>query len=234
MTRSVPNSMASSRMASTFAPERVALDENVSANDTDDGAPSNTLCLREHRRAAKSGKSDVPLAVKHASPDFKPRKFAKPFCKFLTNNPTVYHAVAAVASELESAGYSKLSARTAWKLEKGGKYFLERNGSGLIAFAIGEKYEPGNGVAMIAGHIDALTAKLKPIPKLETKEGFIQLGVAPYGGALNPTWWDRDLAIAGRVLVKEEGKIVTKLVNLDQPSKHYSFLVTTTFVLTAR
>lgn len=217
MTRSVPISMASSHIASVQSADRVELDENHSANDTDDG-PSNTkLPHRERRRGAKA---DLPLAIKHAAPEFRPRKFARPFCKFLTNNPTVYHAAAAVASELETAGYTKLSTRHAWDLKKGGKYFLERNGSGLIAFAIGEDYEPGNGVAMIAGHIDALTAKVKPVPKLETKEGFIQLGVAPYGGALNPTWWDRDLGVAGRVLVKEEsGKIVTKLVNLDQPSK---------------
>jgi len=63
-----------------------------------------------------------------------------------------------------------------------------------------------------------LTAKVKPIPTKETKQGFVQLGVAPYAGALNMTWWDRDLAVAGRVMVKEDGKIVTKLVNLDEPS----------------
>lgn len=69
----------------------------------------------------------------------------------------------------------------------------------------------------MAGHIDAVTAKLKPIPTLRTKAGFVQLGVAPYAGGLNNTWWDRDLGIGGRVLIKENGKIVTKLVKLDWP-----------------
>ncbi|EON63015.1 hypothetical protein W97_02241 [Coniosporium apollinis CBS 100218] len=148
----------------------------------------------------------------------KPIDYAKPFCEFLTNNPTVFHAVDTIAKNLEKHGYSKLSERDAWDLKKGGKYYLERNGSSLIAFAIGDKYEPGNGAAMLAGHIDALTAKLKPIPKLDTKAGYVQLGVAPYAGALNSTWWDRDLGIGGRVLVKESsGKIVTKLVKLDWP-----------------
>ena len=45
----------------------------------------------------------------------------------------------------------------------------------------------------------------------------MQLGVAPYGGALSNTWWDRDLGIGGRVLVRENGKITTKLVKLDWP-----------------
>lgn len=97
------------------------------------------------------------------------------------------------------------------------QYYVERNGTSLIAFAIGSGYTAGNGAAIVAGHIDALTAKLKPIPKLRNKAGYVQLGVAPYGGALSDTWWDRDLGIGGRVLVRENGKIVTKLVKLDWP-----------------
>jgi aminopeptidase I len=89
----------------------------------------------------------------------------------------------------------------------------------LIAFTIGSGYKSGNGVAMIAGHIDALTAKLKPISNKKTTAGYVQLGIAPYAGALNSTWWDRDLGIGGRVLVKDgKGKIVTKLVKLGWPS----------------
>ncbi|KAL1644456.1 vacuolar aminopeptidase 1 [Diplodia intermedia] len=148
----------------------------------------------------------------------KPEDYTKPFCDFLTQNPTVFHAVEAVAQDLKAQGYKKLSERDLWNLDAGGKYFVERNGSSLIAFAVGEAYEPGNGAAILAGHIDALTAKLKPIPKLRTKAGYEQLGVAPYAGALNSTWWDRDLGIGGRVLVKEEsGKIASKLVKLDWP-----------------
>lgn len=72
---------------------------------------------------------------------------------------------------------------------------------------------------MIGGHIDALTAKLKPVSTKPVKAGFVQLGVAPYAGALNATWWDRDLSIGGRVVVRDEesGKTCTKLVKLDWP-----------------
>lgn len=91
----------------------------------------------------------------------------------------------------------------------------------MIAFTVGENYKSGNGVAMIAGHVDALTARLKPVSTKTTKAGYVQLGVAPYAGALNSTWWDRDLGIGGRVLVKDgtTGKIETKLVKLGWPSK---------------
>ena len=84
---------------------------------------------------------------------------------------------------------------------------------------VGKDYKSGNGASIIASHVDALTVKLKPIPKLTPKAGYLQLGVAPYAGGLNSTWWDRDLGIGGRVLVKdgETGKIMEKLVKLGWP-----------------
>lgn len=144
-------------------------------------------------------------------------KYTKPFCDFLTNNPTVFHAVDAIKTQLNDAGFSELSERDSWDLEAGGSYYVDRNGSSLIAFTVGGNYQPGNGAAILAGHVDALTAKLKPISQVPNKAGYLQLGVAPYAGAPNTTWWDRDLSIGGRVLVKEGNKIVSKLVKLDWP-----------------
>ena len=147
--------------------------------------------------------------------------YTQPFLDFITENPTVFHAVDTVARRLESHGFTKLLSREQWKnkIKKGGKYFVERNGSSIIAFAVGRNYERGNGAAVIAAHIDALTTKVKPIPTKATKAGYVQLGIAPYAGALNKTWWDRDLGIGGKVLVKDRstGKIQTKLVKLDHP-----------------
>ncbi|KAK6004754.1 hypothetical protein QM012_008616 [Aureobasidium pullulans] len=143
--------------------------------------------------------------------------YAKPFCDFLTENPTVFHAVDSMAQDLKHGGFTKLSERDSWRIEPGGKYFVERNGSSLIAFVVGDDYKSGNGAAVLAGHVDALTAKLKPVSKIPNKAGYVELGVAPYAGGLGPTWWDRDLSIGGRVLVKEGSKIVTKLVKLGWP-----------------
>lgn len=44
-----------------------------------------------------------------------------------------------------------------WKLENGGKYFLTRNGTTLIAFVMGGKYKPGNGFNIVAAHTDRCT-----------------------------------------------------------------------------
>lgn len=157
---------------------------------------------------------------KHVS-TAKVESYTQPFLDFITENPTVFHAVDAVAKRLESSGFIKLSSREQWngKVKKGGKYFVERNGSSIICFVVGSRYEPGKGAAVIAAHIDALTTKVKPIPTKPTKAGYVQLGIAPYAGALNKTWWDRDLGIGGKVLVKDKstGKIQAKLVKLDHP-----------------
>ncbi|KAI0459939.1 aminopeptidase-like protein [Xylaria acuta] len=152
--------------------------------------------------------------------DSKPEAFTEPFCAFLRENPTVFHAVDYFKTKMTSLGYKELPTREDWagKVEAGGKYFATRNGSSVVAFTVGKAYKPGNGVAMIAGHIDAVTAKVKPVSKKPTTAGYVQLGVAQYAGALNETWWDRDLSIGGRVIVRDEsGKTTSKLVKLDWP-----------------
>jgi aminopeptidase I len=151
----------------------------------------------------------------------KVEAYTQPFLRFITDNPTAFHAVDAFTTQLASAGFEQLSERDLWteKLKPGGKYYTTRNGTALMAFSIGKSYKPGNGIGIVAGHVDALTAKLKPIPKLHTKAGYIQLGVAPYAGALSNTWWDRDLGVGGRVIVRDSktGRIEKKLVKLDWP-----------------
>ncbi|KAL6722283.1 vacuolar aminopeptidase 1 [Lecanora helva] len=176
----------------------------------------------------KSGSTDVPVPFHGCHDCFecrvknsKIREHAKSFLHFITSNPTVFHAVDSVANRLKSNGFVQLFERDSWtdKLSRGGKYFFDRNGSSVIAFAVGDKYVPGNGASVIASHIDALTTRVKPISTLSTKAGYVQLGVAPYAGALNSTWWDRDLGIGGRVLVRDgkTGKIEKKLVKLGWP-----------------
>ncbi|KAH8879644.1 aminopeptidase-like protein [Thozetella sp. PMI_491] len=156
-----------------------------------------------------------------AARDIKPEDFTKPFTDFLTENPTIFHATAYFKDALLAAGYTELPSRDSWagKLTPGGKYFVTRNGSSIIAFAVGKAYKPGNGLAMIAGHIDALTARLKPVSTKPQHNGYIQLGIAPYAGAINETWWDRDLSIGGRVIVQDPQtkKTAVKLVKLDWP-----------------
>lgn len=178
--------------------------------------------------AQVSAQSNIPLRLRTKKTPAQKNlsaadveSYAKPFLKFITDQPTVFHAVDELAKRLESHGFTKLSSREPWfgKITPGGKYFMERNGSSIIAFVIGSAYQAGNGAAVIASHVDAVTTKVKPIPTKPTTAGYVQLGIAPYAGALNKTWWDRDLGIGGKVLVKDPstGKIEPRLFKLDWP-----------------
>ena len=95
------------------------------------------------------------------------------FLEFLNVSHTAFHAVEEVGRSLQTKGFEKLNERESWKIVPGGKYFFTRNGSTIVAFAVGEKYEPGNGVIMVGAHTDSPCLKLKPVSKV-SKCGYNQ------------------------------------------------------------
>ncbi|SCV01494.1 LAME_0G16556g1_1 [Lachancea meyersii CBS 8951] len=137
------------------------------------------------------------------------------YLDFTYESPTIYHVVEYFSKKLDEAGFTYLSEKAAWNEVKGGKYYTVRNGTSLAAFVVDEDWKSESGVGAIGSHIDALCVKLKPVSQKDNVEGFQLLGVAPYGGTLNTYWFDRDLGIGGRVLVKDEstGKIESRLIN---------------------
>ncbi|XP_031485740.1 probable aspartyl aminopeptidase isoform X2 [Nymphaea colorata] len=122
---------------------------------------------------------------------------------FLNSSPTAFHAVDEAKRRLGEAGFVHISEREDWKLHTGGKYFFTRNHSTIVAFAIGKKYVAGNGFCVVGAHTDSPCLKLKPISKV-TKGGYCEVGVQTYGGGLWHTWFDRDLTVAGRLIIKEK------------------------------
>lgn len=145
-------------------------------------------------------------------------QYAQRFVDFVNESPTPYHAVNSVKELLKGAGFEELVERNNWRgrVQRNGKYYVSRNGSSIIAFTVGGKYKNGNGVAIVGAHTDSPCLRIKPISK-RTSEGFITVGVEQYGGLIAHTWFDRDLSIAGRVYVDEDGKYVPKLLKIDKP-----------------
>lgn len=110
----------------------------------------------------------------------------------------------------------QISERNAWSPAPNGKYFFTRNHSTLVAFAVGGEYIAGNGFTVLGAHTDSPCPKLKPNSELN-KSGYVSVGVQPYGGGLWHTWFDRDLSVAGRVVVEREGALCHELVRIDRP-----------------
>eukprot|EP00873_Tetraselmis_striata_P018201 jgi/Tetstr1/438465/TSEL_027020.t1 len=168
--------------------------------------------------AAKRSRTEPPAA----GPDSADKCAADPaeaarMLDFINASWTAYHAVDEASKRLLAAGYTKLSERDEWSLQPGGRYFFTRNQSTIVAFAVGAKYEPGNGFYIVGAHTDSPCLKLKPISKY-TKSKHTMVNVETYGGGLWATWFDRDLSVAGRVLVKQpDGTIAHRLVKVDKP-----------------
>lgn len=143
---------------------------------------------------------------------------AAEFVSFLNACPTPYHCVDAVKNLLLKNGFSELSERINWlgKFKRGGKYFVTRNGSSIIAFTVGNKWVPGNGISIVGAHTDSPTLRIKPLSK-RNNEGFIQIGVETYGGGIWHSWFDSDLSLAGRVIIKQDDKFIPKLININKP-----------------
>ena len=134
------------------------------------------------------------------------------FIDFLNTSPSGYHAVANLAAMVEAAGYVRLSEQEAWDLQPGGKYYLSRGGTSLMAFRIPEAVT--GGFLISASHSDRPSFKIKE--NAELCGTYTRLAVERYGGMLMAPWLDRPLGVAGRVLVETENGIQNKLVNIDR------------------
>ncbi|KAG7032012.1 putative aspartyl aminopeptidase, partial [Cucurbita argyrosperma subsp. argyrosperma] len=136
---------------------------------------------------------------------------------YLNESWTQFHATAEAKRQLVAAGFHLLNEDEDWNLKPGGRYFFTRNMSCLVAFSIGEKYVPGNGFHVIAAHTDSPCLKLKP-KSSSNKCNCLMVNVQTYGGGLWHTWFDRDLSVAGRVIVRgSDGSYLHKLVKVRRP-----------------
>ena len=133
---------------------------------------------------------------------------------FIKKSPSCYHVIHNIAAELEEAGYEQLNEAKEWTLHKGGRYFVTRNQSSLIAFTLPE--ETLGGFLICASHSDSPTFKLKSNYEMTVDDRYLKLNVEKYGGMICSTWLDRPLSVAGRVVVNRGDGIESVLVNLDR------------------
>jgi aspartyl aminopeptidase len=135
---------------------------------------------------------------------------------FLKASPTPFHATSSLVQRLEGAGFQRLDERDPWHTETGGRYYVTRNDSSIIAFKLGRLSPLIGGIRLVGAHTDSPCLRVKPQPELQ-RQGFWQLGVEVYGGALLAPWFDRDLSLAGRVTFRRDGKVESQLIDFKLP-----------------
>lgn len=138
----------------------------------------------------------------------------KRLLEFIEKSPTAFQAVEEMEKRLTDCGFQKLSEKEHWDLKPGKKYVVTRNHSALIAFSIPEqecwKFH------IMASHSDSPSFKIKENPEIKVADAYVKLNVEKYGGMLMAPWFDRPLSVAGRVIVRKDGKLEELLTDAER------------------
>ncbi|MBE6535271.1 MAG: M18 family aminopeptidase [Ruminococcaceae bacterium] len=133
---------------------------------------------------------------------------------YIASSPTAYHACAHTAKLLSERGYIRLCEGDNWSLESGKGYFVERNGSSIIAFRL--PCVAPESFVIAAAHADSPCFKVKDNAEIAAGK-YMRLSVEKYGGMLCSTWLDRPLSVAGRLAVRTERGMDVKLFDVGEP-----------------
>ncbi len=103
---------------------------------------------------------------------------------------------------LLEVGFELLDERCVWHPRPGMRGVVRRGGGTVLAFRCGERPPAEAGYLILGAHTDSPNLRLKPLPRV-TAHGYHLLGVEVYGAPLWHTWLDRELSVAGRVVLRD-------------------------------
>ncbi len=144
------------------------------------------------------------------------RQSARDLISFIDASPSPWHAVASVEQRLVAQGFTRLDESERWSLVAGGRHYVVRGGASLIAFIVGSRPIAETGFRIVGAHTDSPGLRLKPRPAL-CGEGLARVGVEVYGGPILATFADRDLSLAGRIVVRTKSGAQARLLRFAQP-----------------
>ena len=132
--------------------------------------------------------------------------------KFINESPTSFVAIKNVSNILLKNEFIELFENKKSSIEKGKKYFFIRNDSSLIAINVGKNVSGESGFNIVTSHADSPCLKIKPECDGKT-DIYNKINVSVYGGLILPSYIDRPLAVSGRIITKENDKLVSHIVN---------------------
>src|SRR5512142_2296756 len=141
---------------------------------------------------------------------------ARELIDFIDASPSPWHAVASAESHLLAQGFTRLEEGDRWQLAANGRYYVVRNGASMIAFVLGTQPIAEAGFRIVGAHTDSPGLRLKPKAAM-SGDGISRLGVEVYGGPILATFTDRDLSLAGRVVLRTAAGQQTRLLRFEQP-----------------
>ncbi len=143
-----------------------------------------------------------------------PRDAAVDLIEFLNASPSPYHAAAEARRRLTAAEFTELPLNGEWP-SAAGRYVVVDGGT-AFAWIVPDGAGPHAPFRLLGAHTDSPTLRIKPRP--DTGRADVrQIGVEVYGGALLNSWLDRDLGLAGRVVLRTAGGSQTRLLRVDRP-----------------
>lgn len=139
-------------------------------------------------------------------------------CNFLDASPVNFLAAAELTRRLDSAGFTALDPQEKWTLKPGGKYYITKNSSAVMAFVVSTE-GPAAPFKIISAHSDSPGFRIKPKTEMLSEGGVVRLNTEVYGGPILYTWFDRPLSIAGRVILRSGDPLnpLTRLIRFDRP-----------------
>jgi aspartyl aminopeptidase len=135
---------------------------------------------------------------------------------FIDASPSPWHAVASAEARLLAHGFIRLEEGERWQLAANGRYYVVRGGASMIAFVLGSQPIAEAGFSIVGAHTDSPGLRLKPKAAM-SGDGISRLGVEVYGGPILATFTDRDLSLAGRVVLRTADGQEVRLLRFEQP-----------------
>ena len=161
--------------------------------------------------AAVTATAVTPAAIAHA----------EDLADFVAASPSSFHAAAEVARRLKEAGFERLDETEPWAVVPGAKQLVVRDGA-VIAWIVPDAVAAGTAFRIFGAHSDSPAFKLKPQPTTG-RFGWLQAGVEIYGGPLLNSWLDRELRLAGRLVLDDGTEVLAAtgpLLRLPQLAIH--------------